>query len=211
MKKVKWTIPKIKSGFSSFYTEFGRYPTAHEVDAYSKLPSSRQIQRAYGGLVKLREMLGLKGQTDFTTGAYSSLRATRIAKRAHETERVVYNYLAREFGGVFVHREYLFLDDRRTRTDFFVHSKKGNFSIDVFYPKNKKTLLGCINSKMRTYSKEEMLQYPVIFLMMNPGISQKEIEEIVSNKKIKLMSNEKIMTFTELKKYCKGRGRFSVS
>ncbi|MES2971937.1 MAG: hypothetical protein V4702_06475 [Patescibacteria group bacterium] len=45
-----WTIEEIKAGFEAFVKDYGRYPTALEIDAYEFLPSSRSLQRSYGGL-----------------------------------------------------------------------------------------------------------------------------------------------------------------
>jgi len=203
MRKVEWTIEKIAEGFDKFKTENGHYPTATEIDMCSYLPSSRQIQRRFtGGLPELRKQLKLDCPTDFTKGEYSSMRAHTIGKRAHQLERIVYEYLIEHFGRPFVHREYFFMDDRRSRTDFFIYFQKGNFSVDVFFPKDRRSLAGCLNSKMRTYGQNAMLQYPVIFLMMNDDISEEEVVKILAQKKKKLHAYQQVMTFTELKKFC---------
>lgn len=198
---IAWTLEKLKEGLEKFHKIHGKYPTSQEVDAFKYLPSSRQIQRRFGGLVNLRKQLGL-GPFDYTKGSYSSDRARKINKRSHKIEKEVYNYLIRVFGIEFVHREYFFTDDRRTRTDFFVYTKSANFSVDVIYAENRHSFIGCLNSKMRTYGNETMLQYPVIFLQMNPNITQKEIENILKQKKNKLFKYQNVMTFKEFKKYC---------
>lgn len=66
-----WKIENIADGLKKFFHERGRYPTVHEIDDLDYLPTSRQIQRAFGGLVKLRQKLGLT-ITDYTTGACRS-------------------------------------------------------------------------------------------------------------------------------------------
>ncbi len=206
MKKTVWTLEKIAVGFEKFNSEFKRYPTADEIDKYPHLLSSRQIQRRFkGGLPELRKILKIKGPEDFTKGAYSSERARMIGKRAHEIEKTVYDYLVAGFGEPFVHREYLFIDDRRTRADFFIFCKNGNFCIDVFYPKNVKNLIGCLNSKMRTYGYAAMLQYPVIFLMMNDEISEAEIAAALDNKTNKLNTKQRVMSFTQFETFCRGK------
>lgn len=197
----KWTLEKIKEGFEAFNNEFGHYPTAHDIDGYDKLPTSRQIQRAFGGLIKLREKLGLK-EVNFTKGEYSSNRAHTINQRAYKIEKEVYTYLVNRFGVEFVHREYFFSDDRRTRTDFYVFYNGGNFSVDVFYPKNIKIVNGCINSKLSTYSGLSEMNYPTIFLMMNELIDAEQLRRLVSNKKNKLNKNQLIMTMGEFKTFC---------
>ncbi len=203
--KIRWTIEKIAEGFEKFNAEHGRYPTSFEIDQYPDLPSSRQIQRQYGGLPNLRGQLKLSGPQDFTKGEYSSLRAKTIGKRAHQLEKKIYDYLVEHFGVPFVHREYFFVDDRRSRTDFFIYHKNGNFSVDVFFPKDKRNLTGCLNSKMRTYSHGAMIQYPVIFLMMNEEISKEEVMEILSQKRNKLKSFQIVMTYAELVQFCKSK------
>lgn len=202
MKKTLWTLEKIAKGFEKFKTEKGRYPTAVEIDECAYLPSSRQIQRRFaGGLPGLRKQLKLSGPEDFTKGAYSSERARLIGKRAHQLEKTVYDYLVARFGKAFVHREYFSTDDRRTRTDFLVYCKNGNFCVDVFFPKDQKNLIGCLNSKMRTYGYAEMREFPVIFLMMNSDISREEIDKILERKKRKLNGRQHVMTMEELRKY----------
>ena len=151
----------------------------------------------------MRKQLKLDGPEDFTKGAYSSERARLIGTRAHKTEKEVYDYLVGIFGRPYVHREYFFTDDRRTRTDFLIYCTNGNFCVDVFYPKDRKNLMGCINSKMRTYGNVNLLEYPVIFLMMNRDISQEEIVEYLRTKKKKLSGKQEVMTFGKLQEYCK--------
>lgn len=198
---TKWTIEKINEGLKSFYNEHGHYPTAHEVDAYARLPSSRQIQRRFGGLPAIRKKLGL-GEENFTRGEYSANRARMINQRAHKVEKEVYSYLIKVFGVEFIHREYFFNDDKRTRTDFYVYHKAGTFSIDVFYPKNVRMINGCINSKLISYKGLE-IKYPIIFLMMNEEISKEQLDKLMGNKKNKLKSNQSVMTMGELQSFCR--------
>ncbi len=207
--KLKWTLESIQIGFEKFKKEHGRFPTATEIDSSVYLPSSRQIQRRFtGGLPALRQQLKLAGPTDFTKGAYSSERARRINERAHKIEQKVYEYLTQKFGKMCVHREYFFTDDQRTRTDFFIYHKDGTFSVDVFYPKDRRNLIGCLNSKMKTYGKTIMLEYPVIFLMMNDVLatSEEELGWLLKNKKKSLLPYQKVMTFKQFEDFCRNKG-----
>ena len=52
-----WTVNR-KEGFERFVQENGRLPSAVEIDAIDYLPSSRLIQRKFGGLERLRGALG---------------------------------------------------------------------------------------------------------------------------------------------------------
>lgn len=209
-KQRKWTLKDIQKGLDTFYKKEGRYPTATEFDAFKFLPSSRTIQRSFGGLVNLRRELKLKGQIDFTKGAHSSQRAKYINVRAHTLEKIVYDYLVKIFGKEFVHREHFFSDDKRTRTDFFIYCQDGNFSVDVFHPANRYNLIGCLNSKLRTYGKDIMLQYPVIFLQMNEAISRGDILSVLERKKVKLHKYQSVMTFDQFKNFCKAKTRLRV-
>ncbi len=207
---VIWKLESIEYGLWRFFEQHGRYPTTREVDHDPNLPSSRQIQRQYGGLKKLRERLGWSEQTDFTKGDHSSQRAYSINQRAHQTEKEVYDFLIKKFGVQFVHREYMFTDDGRSRTDFFIFDKQGNFSVDVFYPKDKFNLIGCLNSKIQKYDSDIMIQYPVIFLQLNKDISEEEMEKIVANKKRKLDRNQFLMGWQKFKDFCDKRTRLTV-
>ncbi len=206
-KQKGWQIKDLKRGFEKFYEMHGYYPASHEIDAFEHLPSSRSIQRKFGGLVRVREKLSLNTSFDLRTGEHSSKRAKEINIRAHKIKKEVYDYLISIFEIEFVHREHFFTDDRRIRTDFFINDVSGNFSVDVFFSKNKRNLIGCLISKMRTYKSISMLQYPVIFLQMNKEISGEEIHEILARKKNKLRKYQRVMILGEFKKFCEGKRR----
>ncbi len=204
-KTKKWTIESLKDGLSRYCKLYGRYPTSREVDEFEFLPSSRSIQRRFGGLVELRKQVGLSSAVDFRKGDYSSSRAKKINERASRVEKQVHEYLVNLFGVESVHREYFFTDDKRTRTDFFIYCKNGNFSVDVFFTQDRHNFIGCLNSKMRTYNDVEMLQYPVIFLHMNDEMTSEEILSILKNKKNKLLKYQRVMTFDEFKAFCSSK------
>lgn len=209
-KNKKWTVDKIRASFAMFYKENGHYPTVPEIDESKYLPSSRQLQRLFGGVPQLRAILNLDCPHDFTKGKYSSNRAKTINSRASNKEKEIYDLLCKRFETPFVHREYFFSDDHRARVDFFVHCKNGNFSVDVFFPRNKHNFISCLNSKMKTYGDKLMLQYPVIFLMANPEIPKNEIEKAVENKKNKLREFQKVMTLEDFNDFCETKIAFRI-
>lgn len=204
-KRKGWQIEDLKRGFEKFYEMHGHYPASHEIDTFEYLPTSRSIQRKFGGLIRTREELGLNTSFDLRTGEHSSKRAKKINARAHKIEKEIYDYLVDIFGVEFVHREHFFTDDRRTRTDFFIYCKNGNFSVDVFFPKDRHNFIGCLNSKMKTYRDINMLKYPVIFLQMNENMSGEEIREILARKKNKLHKYQCVMILGEFKKFCEDK------
>lgn len=204
-KQHPWTLEELRVGLANFHAKHYRYPTANEVDAYPYLPSSRSIERRFGGLVNLRKQIGLVGQSDFRAGSHSTKRAQKINERAHKTEAVVHSFLIERFGKEFVHREYFFTDDKRTRADFFVYDSTDGFCVDVFYPNNRRNLTGCLNSKLGKYHTNHMRQYPVIFLQMNEELDQSLLNQIVANKKNPLLSGESLMSWETFKKFCLAR------
>lgn len=206
MKKTIFTLDKIKAGFDSFYKEYGHYPTATEIDSYAKLPSSRQIQRVFGGLPKLRALLKIDAQIDLTEGLHSSNRAKLIHKKASMIKKEVSTYLIDTFGERFVHPEFFFNDDKRTRTDFYVQHSTGTFAVDIFNPKDLANMNKCLNSKLKTYRGIET-KYLTIFLMMNHDIDEGRIERMMENKKNKLRTNQAVMTFKQFKAFCKAKSR----
>ncbi len=209
-KQKPWTLEELAFGLEQFYAEHKRYPTAPEVDLYQFLPSARTIERRFGGLVELRQQLKLNSQPDFRSGKYSSERASRINSRAHKVENTVYRFLVKKFGIEFVHREYFFVDDRRTRADFFVYDTEGGFCVDVFYPNSRRNVSGCLNSKLSKYHAEYMRQYPVIFLEMNEDISQVILDVLVSKKKKRLSVEQHLMSWESFKRFCQVRNPLSV-
>jgi hypothetical protein len=200
-----WQLEELRAGLEDFYTKNNRYPTAPEVDTHPYLPSARSIERSFGGLIELRKTLGLDTQTDLREGAHSSLRAHKINARAHHVEREVYEFLIARFGKQFVHREYFFLDDKRTRADFFVYDKTSGFCVDVFYPSDRRNITGCINSKLAKYQGPQMNQYPVIFLQMNKEIGQPILDALIKNKKKKLLSGHYLFSWESFKEFCNTR------
>jgi len=210
-QKTTWSLLELKAGLKNFYKECGHYPAATEFDAYQYLPSSRTIERSFGGLVELRKKLGLGENHDFRTGEHSANRARTINTRAHATERVVYDYLVDRFGKEFVHREYFFTDDHRTRADFFIYDSGKGFCVDVFYSASPRNLSGCLNIKLTKYTGlGAFLEYPVIFLQMNESISQTRLDVLLKAKKRSLPPGQYLMEWNTFKEFCSLRNPLKV-
>lgn len=205
VSKNPWTLDELREGLEGFYEKHKRYPSATEIDSFPYLPSSRSIQRRFGGVIGLRKTLGLNTQTDLRAGEHSSKRAHTINDRAHKIESEVYLFLKNKFGEEFVHREYFFSDDKRTRADFFVYDKTRGFCVDVFYPKDRRNLAGCLNSKLKKYTAQLMRQYPVIFLQMNKELSDRVLSDLVKNKKKGLGVGQSLMGWEAFETFCRTR------
>lgn len=210
-RQIPWTLEELKSGLEHFFKEHRHYPTATEVDSYQYLPSARSIERRFDGLVSLRQKLNLGDNHDFRTGEHSSARAHTIRKRAHSVERDVYDFLVKRFGKQFVHREYFFTDDHRTRADFFVYDSGKGFCVDVFYPGSVRNLTGCLNIKLKKYAgTAHTLEYPVIFLQMNKDILQERLEALLKSKTKPLAPNQYLMAWGTFMEFCKSRDPLKV-
>ena len=196
MPFIKWTLEKIKYGLDEFYKTNSRYPSALEVDEYPLLPSSRQIQRIYGGLKELRKSLGLPDEDlDYTKGQIRSGVAKVIGERGKSFEKDIYALLVNKFGEIFVHQQKPF-NNYKSRADFFIYAKDYKFGIDVFYPKDLHSFVCCVNIKEKTYINPD---FDMIFLSINPNINQFSINKFIARRRN--ITSHKVMDFGELKKY----------
>lgn len=193
--KTKWTKENIKEGFEKFYLEYGRLPIAPEIDKVDYLPSSRQIQRKFGGLEKLREVLGYK-DTNFSRGLYRSNLAHRANRKGRETELELEKILRKKFNEVFVHTERVF-DNSKNRVDFYIYSPSGNFGIDIFYTDTMQDLQKNINIKIDKYQKFPDDLYLVV---ANPIFVQEELNSYSGRKSKTLPLNTSIITLKTLLK-----------
>ena len=206
-KSSKWSKEKIQEGFEKFFAENGRYPTSEEIDIFTGLPSSRQIQRAFGGLVNLRKLLGLK-ITNFGNGENRSKIAKAIGQRGHSLERDLEKNLIARFNEYFVHIEkplikYYKLDSQnklktKSRADFFVYAQNYNFCVDVFYAKNYRNLVSIINAKQKKYSDLTIDVYLINGnAKQDSDITKESIAKLYINKTNKLQSNVYILNLDD--------------
>ena len=199
-KRNLYTTPEsLRPFFDQFFSETGHYPTIPEIDACPYFPSARFIQRTFGGLPALRTALNLP-DTDYRTGPLRSLVARQANERAYLNEDLLYEYLRSLFGKMYVHRE-SYTGNDRNRADFNVFHSSGEFLVDVFYPSNRRSLLGCLNIKLKKYSISKN-NPKVIFVEMNESISQEEKDLWLSRRKSSLPKNFYLMTVQEFKNFC---------
>lgn len=189
----EWTIDKIKEGFERFRIEHGRLPMAPEIDKLDYLPSSRQIQRKFGGLEKLRAILGYE-DTHFGKGIFRSEIATRINVRGRDAELALEKILREKFGEVFVHTERIF-DDSKNRVDFYVYSPDGNFGVDVFYTETMRDLQKNINLKIDKYQK---FPHQLFLVVGNDQFRQEDLDKYMASKIKALPQNTTIVTLQAL-------------
>ncbi len=177
----KWTLENLRDGFRYFFDINDRYPTSLEIDAFDYLPTSRTIQRRFGGLQELRKQLGLT-IVNFGAGEIRSESARKVGKRGFKIEKELEGVLVTKFGREFVHIERPFGNSKK-RVDFFVFCPSGNFGVDVFYPASIYNMKTILNLKTLAYKNFMEDNYLVVG---NPEITQEQIDVIIKKKKNKL-------------------------
>ena len=192
-RRKVWTAENIREGFERFKNEHGRLPRAPEIDQLEYLPSSRNIQKRFGGLARLRGQLGYS-DVHFGKGIFRSEIAARVNGRGRNAELALEKILCKKFGEVFVHTEKIF-DSSKNRVDFYIYSPDGNFGIDVFYTETMKYLKSNINIKMGKYRN-----FPIeLFLVAaNESFKQADIDRYANAKLNPLPKTTRIVTMETL-------------
>jgi hypothetical protein len=194
MRKPTWTDEKIKKGFDIFLAEQGRLPTAHEVDALPYLPSSRAIQKRFGGLITLREQLGYT-DTHFGTGEHRSAIAHTVGIRGRELEIEFEQELIAIFGERSVHAEKIF--HGKQRVDFYIFTPSGNFGIDIFFPSTVRTMQNNVNIKMKKY---QHFTEPLYLVVANEELTQEALDHYTSNKRDPFPENVQLLSYKQFMK-----------
>lgn len=191
-----WSKERIKSAFDEFIKLNGRLPTAPEIDRSSALPSSRQIQRKFGGLRALRKEFGYD-VTDLSNGVFRSQIAKSCGQRGLNAERLLEEKLIDKFGELFVHTEKLY-GPGKNRVDFFVYTQNSNFGIDVFTTETVRDLQKNINIKIDKY-----LDFPseisLYFVLFSKALGEAEVASALKNmSKLAKLPNLSILTLDQL-------------
>ena len=193
-----WSLENIRDGLKYFFELNGRYPTATEFDEFGFLPSARLTQRNFGGMVKLRQLLGLEGPASFTSGPNRSQLAKDGDARAKQYEETFYNFLITIIPEVCVHERKV-VRPGNIECDFFIYAGEKRLVIDLFYAKSFSSLQNGVIIKTKHH---EILKYPCYFVLVgNPKISQGIIDGMLDHKKIKAPSTIHVMTEDIFKNY----------
>lgn len=192
----EWSKERIKSAFDEFIRLNGRLPTAPEIDHSSTLPSSRQIQRKFGGLRALRAELGYE-VTDFGSGDFRSQIAKTHGQRGSNAERQLEQKLIDRFGELFVHTEKLY-GRGKNRVDFFVYAQNSNFGIDIFATETTRDLQKNINIKVDKYL-DFPTNIPLYFALSSDMLTELEVSRSLENmSKLAKLPNLKVLTLDQL-------------
>lgn len=195
--KSFWDIEQIRAGFARFKKEHGHYPTGPEMDRYDHLPSSRQIQRRFGGLRKLRSELGLE-TTDFGRGIHRSKTASRVGARGREWEDRMERLLVARFGEIYVHREQPIL--QKVYADFVVYAKKKTIAVDVFTADSLASFVVNLRIKLLTY-KDIGPRLPLRLVCVSNEVSARDIEIHLQRKKSAIPGNVVVQTWDDFFRY----------
>ncbi len=190
-ENITWTIEKIKEGFDKFFKENGRLPTSPEIDKLDYLPSSRQIQRRFGGLEAIRKDLGYS-DVNFGRGDFRKQNSFKVGLRGKNSEQELEKLLQEKFGEVFVHSEKpFFYGTNKIRVDFYIFCPDGNFGVDIFFTENIRDLQKNINIKLDKYGDFKDKLY---FVLDGGLITQVDIDLYSDNKTKKMNDNMEIIT-----------------
>lgn len=199
-KRNIWNLENIREGMERYKILYSKYPSTLDFDMVDFLPSSRLIQRNYGGIVKLKQLLNLDDIHDFTRGEYRSKVASNMYKNAVNQEERFYNYLISKIPEIHIH-EHKILRPGHVCCDFFVYtSSSSGFAIDIFYASDLFNLSRIITNKAKRYSTLGTL--PIFFVLVdNSEISQEQVNIMVANKRDKLLQNIAVCTDEFFKNY----------
>lgn len=188
--QAPWSKEQLKAGLLHFKSLNGRFPTAHEIDAFDYLPSARSIQRAYGGLVQLRSELLPNEISNYTKGAHRSGVARKTYANGRSLEEAFYLKLIAKFQEISVH-EHKVIRPGDVNCDFFIYldSSQG-VVVDIFYADSIINFVNVVNIKLRRYS----LIIPETYLVVvgNPHITQELIDAKTVNRKLPLPAHIKL-------------------
>lgn len=190
-KSKTWTLEQIRDVFKEFKELYGKYPSTLDFDKSDFLPTSRSIQRNFGGVIKLRQALKIDGMQDYTKDEYRSNIAKKTLEQSKKYEDNFY-YLISMIPEIRVH-EHKILRPGRICCDFYIYtSEKQGIAVDLFYAQDAYSLSRIIVYKAKRYSSLSLQVYFV--LVKNTDINQEKINVIVSNKKNLLPKNIQVLT-----------------
>lgn len=171
----KWNIDNIREGIERFISENGSMPSAQDFDVTSYLPSARQIQRAYGGIVTLRKTLGY-GDADYTKGELRKAIAIRSNARGATAEDYIEPLLIEKFGETYVHTQKRYYKGSKNRYDFLVYAKDLTIGIDIFTTDRANYIGKNIRHKINRY-KNAPKMLKIYFVLVGEGFTGEDVRK----------------------------------
>jgi hypothetical protein len=190
------SLATIKKGFERFLNDYGHYPTVVEIDDCEYLPTSKTLQRNYGGVKILRRRLELDVQ-DYGRGSHRSNIAFRGNKRSFHQETLLKEYLVDRFGEVCVHEEVKW--QGRLRLDFVVYTKNFRIAIETITSESIRSAFKNLNLKESRYGN---FPYSLFIVLMSKDIKQARLNKRLARKTKPLPEEWFFLTFSSFKKKC---------
>lgn len=171
----------------------GDWPRAQQIPALA-----RMMQRKMGGIVAFRKQHNL-GYADYTKGSYRRKVYKTLETERFKTDDTLLAVLSEKYSRVNVHRNYPLYGDSRNRSNFCVFLPNDKtFIVEYLFPKDLYSFKGCLALK---YKKFKDYKYsPIIFVNMNPKVSQEEMTASIANKKVPLEPNMSVISFEDFQK-----------
>ena len=201
-KKKKWELEDISKGFALYYELNKKYPTTQEINKFTSLPSAKTIQRKFGGINFIRKQLEIEKKYLKQKKIKDRLTKKQRKKIDFEAKKEVVRYLEKYFGTDFIQINYSISGDNRSKVDFFIKYKKGEFLVDLFYSEDYSNLIGCLNSKIKKYNSKK-IENLIIFLQINKNITSEDIAMILNRRKNPLKPNQKLKNMRGFRNFCK--------
>ena len=153
-------LPKYKESVQRFINENHREPTALDYDSVEYLPSSRTLQRNFGGLSKFRELIGLKTK-NFTTGKARAKKAKQSMDDCLEDETRLFKLLQEKYSRKNVSSPVRIFSNRGYTADIRIDMDEENtiYLVDIFKPNTVHSFKGCIRMKNRKYLLDEEISF----------------------------------------------------
>ncbi len=195
---VAWTLENVLSGFKEFYRLNKRWPIGNDLPLCPYLPNVKTLERKFGGIVKIRQILGLDNP-HFNRGVMRSERAGRIFSRAFTVEQQLYSELVIRFHEVFVRNQSRVVvhESKSVRVDFLVFHASGRFAVDIFFPDQEKNRFASnVTAKYKIYRGFPGLLYLVV---ANPKIETLVLENNMVHAKAERNNCTKLLTLQEFR------------
>jgi hypothetical protein len=191
-----WTKERVLQALRIYVDTHGRYPSAHEIDDHPHFPSSKHIQRQFGGLVALRKELGILPHNDLTKSTPNQERLGATKHRYDEAHGRLGAILATALAKGTAEADTTLTDDHRTKMEFRVMHATGVTLVTMVAPKDSRTLIGCLRSKERTCTQIGLSGNHIIIVAANT--SREELSTIMKRRTRKLAKHIRIMSEEEI-------------
>lgn len=170
-----------------------------DVNRCEYLPSVKTLERNFGGIVGIREKLGLP-DASLNRGVIRSETARRIGNRGFQAEQQLYHELVDRYHEAFVHyqaRIALGGYGASLNVDFLVYCRSGKFAADVFFPdEDVAHYSNNMSVKARAYRN---FPFTLFCIIANPKINREMLEKRVTSAKEKYNSNLRFITLEEFR------------